>query len=138
MHAQEVFETGARVRAEFDRWAIDEDVLRWLYPAWNPGMLTADFDDYLRRARESFPTGCCGLASVYLMYELKTGEPEHGRYDETGHTVLKWAHQRIADITADQFGGPEVYVGPPDYPWRFGLTTNSAEVSLQAVAHLLE
>jgi hypothetical protein len=74
-------------------------------------------------SRPHFPTFNCGFTSVYLRERLGYGEITNGRYDNKLHTYLAIgetaiAPETIVDITADQYNGPEVYVGPLVKPWH--------------------
>jgi hypothetical protein len=101
------------VRRAFERGEFDLTLARTAYGAYAPDI---DIDLFLGRARELFPTLNCGLCSTYLGAALGCGVVRRGRYGAEGHTVLM-VGSRIVDITADQFGGPRVYVGPPQRPW---------------------
>lgn len=70
-----------------------------------------------------FPRLSCGLGSGILRSRVGSGEIVDVAYRvggrSLGHTVLRLINGDIMDITADQFGGPSVYVGPAVDPWRF-------------------
>jgi hypothetical protein len=102
------------VRQEFEQGTVNPQILADLYHAYNP---LEDIDVFLQRARALFPALNCGIASVYLQYRLKTGAVLRGSYDGEPHTFLDLGEDKIADITADQYGGPVVYVGPLQSPW---------------------
>jgi len=73
-----------------------------------------------------FPKLCCGLATVYLRRCLGGwGVVWQGFYKVTPHTVLV-ADDFLVDITADQFGGPAIYVGHILYPWTPYPTTQES------------
>jgi hypothetical protein len=74
-------------------------------------------DLFVRQAKELFPELNCGLASIYLKDKLKKGIIVQGTYAGENHTFLL-INQIVIDITADQYGGPEVYVGPLEEPWK--------------------
>lgn len=101
------------VRYCFERGDIDLSILRDLYPRYEP---PNDIDLLLERAQQLFPHLNCGLASVYLQSQLG-GEVVRGFYKGHPHTFLLIDHSTIVDITADQFGGPGVYVGTSQEPW---------------------
>jgi hypothetical protein len=92
---------------------MDRDLLVDLYHAYNPAV--SDAERYVEVALEMFPLGNCGLATVLLQHYLG-GEIVNGSYDGRAHTFLL-LYGLVVDITADQFGGPEVYVGPLQAPW---------------------
>ncbi len=101
------------VREEFELGKIDYQVLAPLYVDYRNG---GDVELFLRRAIVFFPAGNSGLASVYLRSVLG-GEVMQGWYREHVHTFLVLEDRIVVDITADQFGGPEVYVGPLRCPY---------------------
>lgn len=103
------------VRFAFELGEFDVAVARRAYSAYAPDI---DVDLFLSRARALFPALNCGLCSTYLGAVLGCGTVRRGKYDAEDHTVLA-VGSLIVDITADQFGGPRVYVGPPQFPWRF-------------------
>jgi hypothetical protein len=77
-----------------------------------------NINQFIDQALAQFPKLNCGLASVYLQHKLNTGSIIQGRYDEEAHTFLQLPDQTIIDITADQYGGPSVYIGPLCPPWQ--------------------
>src|SRR6476620_2711849 len=105
------------IREQFERDAIPLLTLAWLYNSYNPLL---EITRFILTARAMFPRLNCGLASPYLRDVLQKGEVVHGTYKGNGHTFLliDGLHEQwIIDITADQFGGPKVYVGPLKSPW---------------------
>lgn len=104
-------------RSAFENREIPRDLLVRLYRHYNP---TIEIDSFLDQAAELFPALNCGLASAYLQYTLDQGEIITGSYDNHRHTFLK-VDALIVDITADQFGGPRIYLGPMRNPWAFIL-----------------
>ena len=83
----------------------------------HPGL---EVSPYMLLVRDKFPKASCYLAAEYLLYLTGEGEVVYGGY-ETPTKIRAHAYLRIgetiADITADQFGGPETYVGPLVRPW---------------------
>lgn len=72
-----------------------------------------------------FPRGCDLVASCYLHQRIQQDGgadwPDvwhHGGYENKQQVYVLLGELAIADITADQHGGPEVYVGPLAQPWR--------------------
>jgi hypothetical protein len=106
--------TAREVRLAFERDAFDIRLARAVYGAYAP---IIDLDLFLSRARALFPALNCGLCSTYLSAVLGRGVVRRGTYGAAGHTVLMVGHL-IVDITADQFGGPSVYVGTLQRPWH--------------------
>jgi hypothetical protein len=106
-----------QARQLFEEAEILKDLLASLYIAYNPEV---DIDAYIPMATELFPHGNCGLATVYLRHRLRVGEIKRGSYANEGHTFLAIG-SLIVDITADQFDGPPMYVGPLQAPWSLNL-----------------
>ncbi len=103
------------IRKSFEKKEIPQEKLERLYSQYNP---VKDIKTFIRRAAESFPRGNCGLASVYLQQFLPTAEVIKGKYGLESHTFLLLDKRLVVDITADQFDGPKVYVGPFCDPWK--------------------
>jgi hypothetical protein len=104
--------TVLEARRQFETGSINQGLLVELYRNYTNVGDTARF---VSKAKDIFPNGNCGLASLYLRKKLG-GEIIQGKYGEYDHTFLV-ADKTVIDITADQFGGPEVYVGPLQPPW---------------------
>jgi hypothetical protein len=102
------------VRSAFERQTIDVDMLKLLYQQYNP---LEDIDAFFEKAAKLFPALNCGIASVYLVSHMGIGTVVRGMYQKQRHTFVKLDEDTILDITADQFGGPKVYVGPVQDPW---------------------
>ena len=113
--------TVACVRGDFEAGRVDARLLADLYRGYAP---VPDPETFVSEAVQMFPALCCGLASVYLQFLLGAGAIVRGRFGRSNHTVLEIPEQGlIIDITADQFGGPAVYVGPWREPWARPLRT---------------
>ncbi len=112
MERREVLRVASKVRNEFETGQIPRDLVADLYYAYNPEVEVHEFMD---KAIEIFPRLNCGLASVYLQH-LVGGNVMQGSYDDEDHTFL-YLGAAIVDITADQFGGPPIYVGRFRPPW---------------------
>ncbi len=95
---------------------LDARRLADLYDAYHS---VPDVNGFVRRGMDMFPRLCCGLASVHLRSCLGGGVVTRGFYGPSPHTFLV-IRSLVVDITADQFGGPEVYVGPLKLPWAVG------------------
>lgn len=78
----------------------------------------ADLDSFVSAADKIFPSLNCGIASLYLKQALKQGKVVKGSYNGNSHTFLILDKEKIIDITADQHGGPAIYVGPLISPWK--------------------
>ena len=101
-----------RVRMEFNYKKISKGKLSALYFTYNPEV---QGDMFVLEAEKIFPKLNCGLTSVYLR-NILGGKVIQGKYDKYRHTFLMVGKQ-VIDITADQYGGPEVYVGKLKSPW---------------------
>lgn len=101
------------VRLKFEKGRIPKKELTKLYFKYNPNV---DINIFVEHALEMFPNLNCGLASVYLQ-EVLGGKIVRGQYKNYSHTFLL-LNRKIIDITADQYGGPMVYVGEPVSPWQ--------------------
>ncbi len=112
--ARQIAEAAAEVRSAFVRRRVDRALLARLYEAYRP---TPDIESFVARALCMFPNLCCGLASVALGERLLEAIITRGSYAGARHTFVL-AHGLVVDVTADQFGGPPVYVGPPVWPWE--------------------
>lgn len=104
--------TAYQTRKQFEAGITDRELLIELYREYADA---GDTSQFVNKARNIFPLGNCGLASLYLKRELG-GEVVQGKYGEHNHTFLL-IDDTVVDITADQFGGPKVYVGPLQFPW---------------------
>lgn len=110
-----------RARTEFDEKKVERKKLIHLFEKQNPDFGTgADIivDLHLR----TFPFLACELATIYMQYLLQDGEVTSGSYVTPDgivlpHTFLMFDDLTGVDITADQFRGPKVYVGPIVAPW---------------------
>ncbi len=71
---------------------------------------------FIERASVLFPTLNCGIASVYLEYVLGTGRVVQGKFNTHHHTFLFIDGITVVDITADQYAGPVIYIGPLNVP----------------------
>lgn len=96
----------------FEKRNVPEEQLSQLYCEYHR---IENLVAFIQRARELFPTGNCGLASIFLRKELG-GEVVRGSYAGIPHTFLL-VNRNVVDITADQYGGPRVYIGPLTQPW---------------------
>ncbi len=102
-----------QTREALERRTCDPALLAHLYGRYNP---VSDVQGFVARALDMFPRLCCGLASVYLRQRLGEGAVRCGSYGGALHTFVT-TRGLVLDITADQFGGPEIYVGPLALPW---------------------
>lgn len=100
------------IRKQFEARTIDQNLLAQLYQEYSD---VGDTIKFIAKARDIFPRGNCGLASLYLRKELG-GRIVRGKYGRHRHTFLL-IDDTVVDITTDQFGGPKVYIGPLQSPW---------------------
>jgi hypothetical protein len=113
MSRKKIAKVAEVARKAFETNSISRKLLIKLYSHYNPDV---EINSFLDDAAKLFPAMNCGLASVYLQHKLHQGEIVYGSYDGHNHAFLSLG-ETIIDITADQFGGPKVYVGPPEKPW---------------------
>ena len=113
---QQICEIAREVRLEFEIGTTDVDILSDLYRGY---AVVGDIAAFLRKAMVLFPAGNGSLASLYLQSVLG-GEVRRGWYKSENHTFLVLEEKIVVDITADQHGGPPVYVGPLRYPYTIG------------------
>lgn len=109
-------------RTDFESGAISVDhvleVGRLYLPAGAIDMYGAEVPAILTY----FPSMACDLASAVLRHRVGYGEVSEGSYEGLVHTFLNLGEtalgpETIVDITADQYGGPRMYVGPLTEPW---------------------
>jgi len=115
MDYSEIVLLAREVRKSFEKREIPQEKLERVYFHYNS---LKDIKTFIERALRLFPRGNCGLASVYLQQFLPSAEVIRGNYGLESHTFLLLDETVVIDITADQFGGPEVYVGLLKEPWR--------------------
>ena len=72
----------------------------------------------LDQLQEHFPEGNCAVATAYLGELIPESKIVYGYYEDRSHFFLLLDPVAVVDITADQFGGPKVYVGPLETPWQ--------------------
>ncbi len=106
--------TAEAVRERFEARDLDRDLLARLYGDYAD---VGDVKQFVNQALEMFPRLSCGVASVYLRYELGKGAIVQGGYGLHDHTFLRLDDGTLIDITADQYGGPRTYVGKLLPPW---------------------
>jgi hypothetical protein len=114
MNNKEIILLAKRARKDFEKGNIDYHELGRLYQDYNP---VKDMGSFLNKAIELFPKLNCGLVSVYLHARIPESRIVKGKFGRNNHTFLIFPNQKICDITADQYGGPKVYVGNIKSPW---------------------
>lgn len=115
MNHKGVKKIAQEIRTEFEKNSIDPDVLINLYKKYNPSVKQTRL--FVRKSKKLFPNLNCGLATIYLKKTIGEGKIIHGKYRNEKHTFLLLGKNTIVDITADQYGGPRVYVGQLRKPW---------------------
>jgi hypothetical protein len=113
-NASELLAQSRLVRARFEDDRYSPAYVTNLYRVYNPHH--ANPEPFVRRALEQFPRGNCVLATLCLGAVIEGGEIVDGYYDHLPHTFLR-VGPLIVDITADQFGEDDIYVGPLIEPW---------------------
>ncbi len=114
MNIQKIRQIAVQARADFEADKIKSDELRELYFQYNP---IKEMDIFMKRAKRMFPHLNCGLISCYLQKRFPKSKIVNGKYKNNKHTFLMVEKSIIIDITADQYEGPKVYVGPLQQPW---------------------
>lgn len=112
---EKLLETAKNIRRRFERGEIDKKHLAKLYMDYNS---LKNIRLFINRAQIIFPKLNCGLATISLKNLLGQGKIINGRYKGSNHTFLLIDKKIVVDITADQFGGPKVYVGLLQSPWQ--------------------
>ena len=100
------------IRKKFEQKQIAQGELAQIYSAYNPAVNGMTF---VVEAEKLFPRLNCGLTTAYLQ-KILGGEIVQGRFKDWNHTYLL-VDGFVVDITADQYGGPKVYVGEWKFPW---------------------
>ncbi|MCI5108440.1 MAG: hypothetical protein MRY49_01170 [Candidatus Pacebacteria bacterium] len=103
-----------KVREDFENSSIPREKLINLYSKYNQAV---DAENFIETAIRIFPRLNCGLASIYLQSLIKEGKVTRGKYKGIDHTFIMFDDNRVLDITADQYGGPRVYLGKLKKPW---------------------
>jgi hypothetical protein len=131
---EDILQVAERTRHDFEVGAIAVPHLIEIALINRPGM-SDEAMEYLRAgstgAIANFPDEACQVATDELKHRLGFGEIIDGSYRvaepgdhsafqrheflDVGETDV--AKRTIVDITADQFGGPSVYVGEWRAPW---------------------
>lgn len=101
-----------QTRKQFETGLADQGLLVNQYREYAD---VGDTEQFVNKAKDIFPHGNCGLASLYLKTKLR-GEIVQGKYGGHNHTFLL-VDDIVVDITADQFGGPKIYMGLLQSPW---------------------
>lgn len=102
-----------KTRKQFEMNTVDTAMLKKIYGSYT---LIPNMDEFVTIALSQFPKLNCGLTSLYLQYLLQDGEVHSGKYKQENHTFLT-IENLIIDITADQYGGPKIYIGSLCEPW---------------------
>ena len=111
----EIIKIAEETRRKFELGEIDKKQLARLYMDYSP---LDNIRLFLRQANEFFPRLNCGVTTIYLKEVFGDGDVIKGRYNNENHTFLLIDGDTVVDITADQYGGPKVYVGPLKRPWK--------------------
>lgn len=114
-----------RSRRNFEIGTINRELLIELYREYKD---VGDVSQFVSIAKNIFPQSNCGLASLYLKKKLG-GKVVRGKYGKHNHTFLL-VENIVIDITADQFGGPRVYVGPLQLPWALRKNYRNATIGI--------
>ncbi len=119
LELSEIKDMAIDIRRQFEEHEIEDDLLIRLYHDYNPQV--EDIKLFVESAKELFPNLNCGLATAYLKECLQMGRIVNGEYNGENHTFLLIENISeepiLVDITSDQYGGPDIYVGPVVAPW---------------------
>jgi len=113
MGEKNLLKIAQKAREDFLSKRIDKETLKKDYFIYNP---ITNIDEFIEKAKHLFPKLNCGLTTAYLREIIGKGEIIKGKYKQNNHTFLL-VDKIVVDITADQYDGPEVYVGKLDKPW---------------------
>ncbi len=116
MDLSEIGRIASEARQDFELGRAYTQRLGDIYSEYS-GVLADHVYGFMEMAKLSFPSWNCGLATAYMKDKLQSGEIIRGKYNGSDHTFLLLDNGMIVDVTADQFGGPAVYVGPLKKPW---------------------
>jgi hypothetical protein len=92
------------------------DILRAMQRYYEPSSLQEVDIHVISKIITGFPQRCCDAATALLGVRLGGGLIVPGLYENNRHSYLL-VGDVMADITADQFNGPPVYIGPLAEPW---------------------
>ena len=138
MNNSDISRIALTVRNQWETGEIDWEQLEKSYQAWVQEFGKTNHQLQLNlfgikrivaTAKSYFPKGCCGMASCCLADLIPKSKIVHGHYKKTKRWFLFWnkttlephtwvmVNDKLIDITADQFGGPKIYIGPLLSPW---------------------
>jgi len=115
MVEKEMKSTIKQIRKDFESQNLDYNKLKNLYLNYNA---ISDINEFIEKSKSLFPKLNCGLASLYIQDKLKKGKIVKGKYKDYSHTFLLLENNIIIDITADQYGGPKIYMNKLKSPWK--------------------
>ena len=107
------------IRSNFENGSVPDNILITLYSEYNKEV---DSNIFVTKSKSIFPKLNCGLATLYIQKELGEGKIVKGSYMGNPHTFLMLDNEQVIDITADQYGGPEIYIGKIKQPWELPKT----------------
>ena len=115
LKTEDLLKIAIEARRKFETGKVKASILKNLYSRYNP---LEDTDTFIQSSRKLFPKLNCGLTTLYLRELIGNGTVTKGKYKGINHTFLMIKGNIIVDITADQYGGPKIYVGPLKKPWE--------------------
>lgn len=119
-------------RIRFENGSAYTLELSTAYSHYTP--IIEDVPRFFEQAKMLFPNWNCGITAVRLQQILGFGKIIYGFYDNESHTFLTFKFKEkdyVADITADQFGGPAIYCGPLTLPWSITRYKREPEHKMQ-------
>ncbi len=111
---EEIAEMAVDTRLELINRSVDMRLLAILHKQHFP---LHQIRDILPQILQDFPQNNSTIATSYLQF-IMGGDVTRGQYEHHPHFYLTLPRNVIVDITADQFGGPEVFVGKIRSPWQ--------------------
>ena len=134
MTYDEIMPIAIQARRDFDNKSVDVQYLKSLVEKHLP-YIAENYKDgltqWIEQSVANFPIDCCEIGAAVLLDRVGEGEIAHGRYEREPigpHNIRKshtfWTQAEtpgktalMADITADQYGGPPIFVGSLKRPW---------------------
>lgn len=135
MNKDEILAVAIRTREDFEQKSLKVQYVQDLvikHLSYIAESYEAELTAWIEQTLSLFPVNGCEVATAVLLDRLRTGKIVYGRYEHEPlgpHNIRKshtfWTQSEsnssnplIADITADQYGGPPIYVGTLIKPWN--------------------
>lgn len=115
MEMEDIVHVCKYTRNELSTGIIRKYEIERLYAAYN---FVPNLAEFVETAISIFPNLNCGISSVLLKHRLGHGDIWKGKFELENHTFLLLNDNTIIDLTADQYGGPPIYIGQVKRPWK--------------------